>query len=515
VEENKDFLRKSPYHAERCVVIVFRKAVAREGDILDQKYLLRHLLGDGGMGNVFLAENIKLGNKPFAIKTLKPDYVSNRELVARFLEEALAASKVEHDNIVEVFDAAIDAASGTPYIVQRYLRGTNLREHLDALPARTLNPTEALELLVPIMGALVATHKQRIVHRDIKPENIFLVKTSSGNTVPKLIDFGIARHLEPTTAHRRQTRSGSVWGTFDYMSPEQARGDVRCDERADIWSMGAVLFEALTGRLPYEVDSHATLLQHIARGAPPRIDDVQPMLPTDVSDAVARALRIDPDERWHSMAAFISALINCPCYQSTVQWRAVPLSTPDLSEVPDLSALARPATEEHPVRDPDLTNRFAPILLKNPRREPVKNDESDPGSRTLELVVPEPWNARRLVPVAAGVAAILVGILLGLRLRSQHTTPVSPPMVVAAAQSVPETVTTLPPTTPTFAPPSVVPATVHVPETVALVATVAEPTPAPPTTPRRTAHTRASTRTRTRPVAHTSVRPSPNIQTEF
>ncbi len=396
--------------------------MAREGDILDGKYLLRRLLGDGGMGNVFLAENVKLGNKPFAVKTLKPEYLANRELVGRFLGEALAASKVEHDNIVEVFDADIDAATGTAYIVQRYLKGTNLREYLNECPGRRLVPTEALEVLVPIMGALVATHKQRIIHRDIKPENIFLVKTSSGNTVPKLIDFGIAKHLEaPAQAKRANTRSGSVWGTFDYMSPEQARGEHLCDVRADIWSMGAVLFETLTGRLPYEVDGHHALLQRMLEGPPPRVDAVLPTVPRDVADTVERALQVERDARWPTMAAFISALINTQSYQGTVQWRAIPLASPELVDVPDLSSLARPATEEHPVPpsapshiSPDET---APIRLSRVRAITPAGPAA-PGARTLELVLPEPWSPRRLIPVVAAVAAVLVGVLVGLRLNA-------------------------------------------------------------------------------------------------
>ncbi len=406
--------------------------MAREGDILDGKYLLRRLLGDGGMGNVFLAENVKLGNKPFAVKTLKPEYLANRDLVGRFLGEALAASKVEHDNIVEVFDADIDAATGTAYIVQRYLKGTNLREYLNECPGRRLVPTEALEVLVPIMGALVATHKQRIIHRDIKPENIFLVKTSSGNTVPKLIDFGIAKHLEaPSQAKRANTRSGSVWGTFDYMSPEQARGETDCDARADIWSMGAVLFETLTGRLPYEVDGHHALLQRMLEGPPPRVDALLPTVPRDVADIVERALQVEREARWPTMAAFISAVINCQCYQGTVAWRAIPLSSPDLGEIPDLSSLARFATEEHPLpaRSPSAVSpdETAPIKLSRVRAilpdissDSAHDNAITPSTRTLELVLPEPWSPRKYLPAVVGVAAVLVGILVGLQLQRPH-----------------------------------------------------------------------------------------------
>jgi serine/threonine-protein kinase len=398
--------------------------MAKEGDILDGRYLLRRMLGDGGMGNVFLAENVKLGNKLVAVKTLKPEYVKNRDLVARFLEEALAASKVEHDNIVEVFDADIDAASGTPYIVQRYLKGTNLREHLDASPGRRLPPSEALDCVVPVMGALVATHKQKIIHRDIKPENIFLVRTSSGNTVPKLIDFGIAKHLEPPGSRQRSsTRAGSIWGTFDYMSPEQARGERTIDVRADIWSVGAVLFEALTGRLPLEVDNHAALLQRFLEGPPPRADAVAPDVPKDLADAIEGALQIDPAKRYPTMAAFISALIHCGSYRSEVMRRAVPVSLPDLNDVPDLSSLARPATEQHlavPVRVRSL--RSEPPSAEEPTRrframDPPPEERLAPSTRTLELVVPDTFSARRALPVMIGVAAVLVGVVLGLRLR--------------------------------------------------------------------------------------------------
>jgi serine/threonine-protein kinase len=491
--------------------------MAKEGDTLDGRYLLRRLLGDGGMGNVFLAENLKLGNKPVAVKTLKPEYIANKDLVARFLEEAHAASKVEHDNIVEVFDADIDGATGTPYIVQRYLRGTNLREHLDASPGRRLAPAEALDCIVPVMGALVATHKQKIIHRDIKPENIFLVRTSSGNTVPKLIDFGIAKHLDPPAGPRRSsTRAGSIWGTFDYMSPEQARGERSIDTRADIWSVGAVLFEALTGRLPLEVDNHAALLQRFLEGPPPRVDAVAPDVPGDLADAIERALQIDPAKRYPTMAAFISTLINCASYQSMVPWRAIPLSSPDLGEVPDLSSLARPATEDHGAhRRGRAVRSVAPVDEPTRRfRSPygTQDERLGPSTHTLELVVPEPFSARRFLPVMIGIAAVLVGAVVGLRLRPAPD-PLEPrvqPMALTrqdAAPVAPPPAAVAPPPAPVAPPPAPV---------------VVAQTPLPPPTPvavrvaspPRVARTRGIA-PRVRSVAPRAAVGAPVIQTEF
>ncbi len=502
--------------------------MAREGDILDGKYLLRQMLGDGGMGNVFLAENIKLGNKPFAVKTLKPEYLTNKDLVRRFLGEALAASKVEHDNIVEVFDADVDAATGTPYIVQRYLKGTNLRAHLDMSPGRRLAPAEALEVLVPIMGALVATHKQRIIHRDIKPENIFLVKTSSGNTVPKLIDFGIAKHFEPSR-RRANTRSGSIWGTFDYMSPEQARGETDCDARADIWSMGAVLFETLTGQLPYQVEGHPALLQRLLEGPPQRVDAVLPSLPRDVSDVVARALQLDREARWPTMAAFISAVINCQCYQGTVAWRAIPLSSPDLGEIPDLSSLARFATEEHPLpaRSPSAVSpdETAPIKLSRVRAilpdispDNAHDHAITPSTRTLELVLPEPWSPRKYLPAVVGVAAVLVGILVGLQLR--HTPPlVRPAAAVARTEPMPLAPRPAPPQP--LAEPTPAPVAAVAPRELppAPTATVAAPPQRRASAPPRIVAVSRASRPHP-PTPRPEARPAPNgrtpvIQTEF
>jgi len=490
--------------------------MAKEGDTLDGRYRLRRLLGDGGMGNVFLAENLKLGNKPVAVKTLKPEYIANKDLVARFLEEAHAASKVEHDNIVEVFDADIDGATGTPYIVQRYLRGTNLREHLDAAPGRRLSPAEALDCVVPVMGALVATHKQKIIHRDIKPENIFLVRTSSGNTVPKLIDFGIAKHLDPPAGPRRSsTRAGSIWGTFDYMSPEQARGERSIDVRADIWSVGAVLFETLTGRLPLEVDNHAALLQRFLEGPPPRVDEVAPHVPVDLADAIERALQIDPAKRYATMAAFISALINCASYQSAVPWRAIPLSSPDLGDVPDLSSLARPATEDHGAPRRKRAPRPTPPVGEEPTRRfrspyTTREERLEPSSRTLELVMPEPLSARRFLPVMIGIAAVLVGAVVGLRLRPSHDAlePRVQPMALTRQDAAP------PVAPPVAAPPP--PPVAAAPAPVAFVQTPLPPTPiaARAPMPPRVARTRVAA-PRVRSVAPRATGGAPVIQTEF
>ncbi|MFO0607961.1 MAG: serine/threonine-protein kinase [Polyangiales bacterium] len=501
--------------------------MAKEGDTLDGRYLLRRMLGDGGMGNVFLAENVRLGNKPVAVKTLKPEYIANKDLVARFLEEALAASKVEHDNIVEVFDADIDAATGTPYIVQRYLKGTNLREHLDASPGRRLSPPEALDCVVPVMGALVATHKQKIIHRDIKPENIFLVRTSSGNTVPKLIDFGIAKHLEPLAHGRRtSTRAGSIWGTFDYMSPEQARGERAIDFRADIWSVGAVLFEALTGRLPYDVENHGALLQRFLEGPPPRADAAAPDVPADLADAVERALQIDPAKRYPTMAAFISTLIHCASYQSEVTWRAIPLSSPDLGDVPDLSSLARPATEDHGAaarraRSP----RSAPPVAEEPTRrfrapDGTREERLAPSTRTLELVVPDAFSARRALPYMIGLAAVLVGVVVGLRLRpAQEVAPRAALAQPALTRQDAALVAPAPPAPLTPAP--VAPTQLVAPVPVAPVAPAVQVVaPAPPAAPRAVAARVARPRVVAPRVRTVAPRASgggggPVIQTEF
>jgi serine/threonine-protein kinase len=276
---------------------------ARLGAVIAEKYTLLRVLGKGGMGAVYEAEHNATG-KRVAVKVLYTHHAANPTTSKRFLREARAATTLEHPNIIEVFDVGEDKNANVLYLVQRLLRGESLLSRLDG---QAVGPREALSLVCPIMDALAFAHSKGLVHRDIKPENIFLARTADAKTIPTLIDFGIAKSLkndfEGDSLH---TSVGAPMGTPAFMSPEQARGDSTVDHRTDIWSLGVVLFECLSGRLPYNPASVGMMLTKILTTPAPPLLSVAPSVPLDVCALVDRALRHNLDERWQSMEQWAS-----------------------------------------------------------------------------------------------------------------------------------------------------------------------------------------------------------------
>jgi serine/threonine-protein kinase len=221
----------------------------RSGALVGGKYRLVRLLGRGGMGAVYEAENTWTRRR-VAMKLLRPEYARDREALRRFMQEAQSASQIAHPNIIDVLDLGLETSDGSLYMVQELLYGEDLRARLKAAGGK-LPPTEAVGVLVPILGALAAAHEHGVVHRDIKPENIFLTRDSTGRVVPKLIDFGVSKVLEPGQSGA-QTGAGTALGTPRYMAPEQLRGEPDVDARADVWSVGVVLYELVSGVNPFE-----------------------------------------------------------------------------------------------------------------------------------------------------------------------------------------------------------------------------------------------------------------------
>jgi serine/threonine protein kinase len=233
-----------------------------EGALLGGKYRLRRLLGEGGMGNVWLADN-ELLELPVAIKIMRPE-VRCCEAGARFLTEARVQAKLRHPNVVRVFDYG-ETAAGDAYIVMELLEGCSLADRLDTQGG--FEPVSAVQLMLPVIDALCAAHRAGVIHRDLKPDNIFLV-TSGEQLCPKLLDFGIAK-LE-TEVEPRLTNPQGLIGSPAYMAPEQARGLDDVDQRADIWAACVVLYECITGKPAYDAANYQALLRTvIERDLPP------------------------------------------------------------------------------------------------------------------------------------------------------------------------------------------------------------------------------------------------------
>lgn len=262
-------------------------------------YRIVEQLGEGGMGVVYVAEHTLLGNKA-AIKFLHSELSRNQEVVQRFFNEALAATKIAHSAIVKVFDYG-HAKDGSAYIVMEYLAGESLGARLRT--KRPLSPEAVVTIGEQAAGALAAAHKSGIVHRDLKPDNIFLVPDPvvPGGERVKLLDFGIAKLSAEATESHSMTRTGSMLGTPYYMSPEQCRGAGQIDHRSDIYSLGCVLFEMATGSVPFLGEGLGEILGAHQHLAPPAARSINPACPEELEAFLARLLAKDPQHRPQSM----------------------------------------------------------------------------------------------------------------------------------------------------------------------------------------------------------------------
>jgi serine/threonine protein kinase len=289
---------------------------SKVGKLVAGRYKLLQQIGSGGMGVVYAAQH-HLTKRLVAVKMLHVESSGRSEHVARFMQEAELISKIVHPNIVEVFDMGQDPDDSTFFIAQTLLEGRSLRKHLRTLP-EGMAPAAAVDLIIPLLGALVAVHKCGIIHRDIKPENIFLADSDHGEVVPKLLDFGISKATGESDVARFRTGTGVVLGTPDYLSREQALGDPTIDARTDIWSIGIVLYEMLSGRVPYKGNTAVAVIANIMSKSPPRIETLAPRTPPGLAKIVHRAVAPDRADRYPSALEFLSDLLALPDFYSAV-----------------------------------------------------------------------------------------------------------------------------------------------------------------------------------------------------
>lgn len=294
-------------------------------------YRIVKQIDSGGMGDVWEAFHVDL-QKRVAIKTLKSELLSRPEVTERFLREARAASAIHHDNVVSVTDVGV--ASGEPYMVMEFLAGESLAERLERVG--TLSAKQTVGIALPILAALAHTHDENVIHRDLKPGNIFLQSFENAREKPVLLDFGISKVAEPERASgERLSLVDAFLGTPQYVSPEQAANASDVDVRADLFSIGVVLYECLAGRVPYEGSSPIEVIVAINAESCPRLDQIAPECPSDLADAIHRAIRRDPNDRYASAREFGEALL--PWASSSVRARYGETFGVDLSYVMRIS----------------------------------------------------------------------------------------------------------------------------------------------------------------------------------
>lgn len=280
------------------------------GKLLGETYQIVRIVGEGGMGRVYEARHLRLKERRFAVKTLHADLAKNQEIVARFLREAESASSLSHPNVVDVFDVH-HLPDGTPYFVGEFLDGEELAEYVTR--SGPLEPRMAAAVGRQICRALTAAHARGIVHRDMKPENVFVLKSSidalaSGEVhavTVKVLDFGISKAGGSEREHL--TRTGVIMGTPSFMAPEQARGKV-VDLRADVYSTGAVLYYALTGKRPFDSDDPTSTISMVLTQDPPRPRSIDPRIPENLELIVQKAMAKEARDRFQTMAELEKAL---------------------------------------------------------------------------------------------------------------------------------------------------------------------------------------------------------------
>ena len=295
-------------------------------------YKITAKLGEGGMGVVYLAEHPVIGKK-VAMKAIHPELSKNSDVVSRFVTEAKAVNQIGHEHIVDIADFG-NTSDGEFYFVMEYLQGESLSDRLRR--EHRLPVAAALSITAQIADALNSSHEQGIIHRDLKPENIFLcINRGPTRDFVKVLDFGLAKLTLSDQKVSHKTRTGSVMGTPYYMSPEQCEGKIEIDHRADIYSLGVLLFEMLTGKVPFGGDGYGEIIVKHVTMPPPSVRTISEDLPEEMDLILYRALAKDRDQRFQTMAEFEEALRDPQNYAS---------SAPVIGIPEDLSGVARAAS---------------------------------------------------------------------------------------------------------------------------------------------------------------------------
>src|SRR3974390_2793495 len=306
----------SPGSGPRPVSGVYMKeAVLQPGDIIGGRYEIQLLLGEGGMGAVYKALDREV-ERTVALKLIRPELASNPSILARFKQELLTAHQVTPKNVIRIYDLA--EAEGVKFITMEFVEGSDLRRIL--VENGKLQPEQAIEIIRQVCKALDAAHSAGVIHRDLKPQNI-MRETKTGRIL--VMDFGLARTIEGDG----MTQTGALLGTIEYMSPEQSMGKA-LDQRSDIFAVGLIFYELLTGKTPYKADTAmASLLRRNQERAVPAAE-LDASIPKGLSDIVSKCLERDLDHRYQSSQEILNDLDAYQGARPTLASLAIPIPVP-------------------------------------------------------------------------------------------------------------------------------------------------------------------------------------------
>jgi eukaryotic-like serine/threonine-protein kinase len=433
------------------------------GQVIAGRYAVTGLLGKGGMGVVLSGKHLELGER-VAIKFLHREHAGHAD---RFFREARAAARIRSEHVVRIFDVG-RLQSGEPYIVMEYLKGEDLALRL--IRKKKLSPQEVADTLLDACQALAEAHAAGIVHRDLKPANIFLARGPGGVDVVKLLDFGVAKVPEGGTI----TKTASVLGSPVYMSPEQMMGSKDVDARSDIWSLGIVLYELLTGDLPFIGDSLIHLGIMVREKPTPKARDAVPELPEAIDAVIAKCLGKERNERFADVGEFAEALLpfaSPSAVHSTPRIRRV-LDEAKRQGSTELASTIPPPSGEEEEYEKEIAKSLDSLATSKPTvkvsstpqlalAESIAGVSShvSPGSSVpttqpspIADGVPRKISPLRIAVVAvAAIAVIGIGVSLGSR-GAANTTPSTPVSAVQTpAPPTPSSVATIPDPPPTLA----------------------------------------------------------------
>jgi serine/threonine-protein kinase len=402
-------------------------------------YRVLSLLGEGGMGAVYLAEHPGIGRR-VAVKVLHKQYSGDEQLLGRLLNEARAANAIRHPNIIEILDSGM-RDDGVPYLVMELLEGESLGQRLRGtgrLPIR-----DAIEFTLQTASALGAAHKKGIVHRDLKPDNLFIVNISgdeSARITPqgapsermKVLDFGIAKLQMPQPGDSVKTRTGTLMGTPIYMSPEQCRGTKTVDHRSDVYSLGVIFYEMLVGVTPFVSDGFGELV-NMHLNVPPQSPRTQRAEISEQLDGIVlKMLAKNPEDRYPDMASFTSAL-------KLAQGGALSFaasSSPDLMNAPTQAAVA------------------ARVDVGRAAKPQVTTFREGAGEVVDETLVGGSGKRNKLVAAGVGVAVLGIGLFVLMSGGKEESHAAAPPPKLPVATATPGLKLPAPAVKPPVAPPA-------------------------------------------------------------
>jgi len=363
------------------------------GKILDRKYKLTRLIGEGGMGSVWEAEHTMISRR-VAVKVMHAVEGEDHEILRRFFLEAQAASAIGHPNIIEIFDVGVED-DGTAFMVMELLNGVSLENLM--LDRGALPPQRVVAIILQVLSALHAAHSKGIIHRDLKPDNIFLAVDSRMREDVKLLDFGVAKILAADSETLKLTKPGTVLGTPYYLSPEQARGGKDIDTRIDIWAIGVMMFEMLTGRLPFEGDNYNEVIGNILMNDAPPIRDLAPSISFELASVVVKAMAKDRDKRYLNVGEMIKAMMPLHDSAGGDMGPASAKAMRDSVAPPSPKGESTESVRTGAHGDPDKIDTLSPDLLQ------TMDGPEKAGSKT------------RLIAIATGVVVLAIaGIAFAL-----------------------------------------------------------------------------------------------------